>query len=112
MTAWGRQRPTGPSASDLHRLGNCERIFELDSKVAHGAVHFRVTEQELHRPQVAGLPLNLRDCGSSHGMCAIDARLKSDGGYPLTDEPGILPRRDMQFFVESSRPEMFRSDHM
>lgn len=41
-------------------------------------------------------------------MDDVGARLETDGGYPVPDEASILPRRNVQSFVEPSRPEMLR----
>ena len=75
----GPAATAGPHCSDFYRLGDRERIFEFDAEVTHRAVHLRVAKKELHRPQVAGLLIYVRDLRAPHGIGAIRARLKANG---------------------------------
>ena len=47
-----------PSISDISLFRYCESIIDFDAEVPDGALDFRVTEQKLHRPQVAGAPID------------------------------------------------------
>src|SRR6516225_2843546 len=40
-------------------LRDADRIVDLDTEISDGAFQLRVTEQQLHGPQVAGLSINL-----------------------------------------------------
>jgi hypothetical protein len=46
-------------------LGDAERVVDLDTKVTDGAFELCVPKQELNRPQIAGLLVNLRGLGSA-----------------------------------------------
>ena len=48
-----RQSPAGRPASYLCVLGESERILDVHPEVAHRALDFGVTQEQLHRPQVA-----------------------------------------------------------
>lgn len=51
--------------SELDLLGEPERVIYFHAEVANGRLDLRVTEQQLDRSQVAGLPIELSDLGSS-----------------------------------------------
>ena len=56
-------REAGPPTGfglEFHLLGDAERVVDLDTKVTDGAFELCVPEQELNRPQIAGLLVNLR----------------------------------------------------
>ncbi len=58
---FGAARSERPVGSDLDRFGDGECVFELHAEVAHSAIHFGVTEKQLHGSQVARLPIDLSD---------------------------------------------------
>ena len=39
-----------------------ERILDVNAEVAHGALNIRMSEQDLHGPQVAGLLVDDPEC--------------------------------------------------
>ena len=45
--------------SEFDLLGDAERVVDLDPEIANGAFQLGVTEQKLHRPQIAGLAIDL-----------------------------------------------------
>src|SRR6056297_33386 len=100
-----------PGRSDLYRLRDRKGVLKLDTKVADGAVHLGMAQQKLDRAQVAGLPVDLRDLGPAHRVGAVGTWLEADGRNPVSHEPGVLARRNVQPFVEASGPEVFRPDH-
>ena len=53
--------PPEPSANASNV--DTQRVIEFDAKVSDGAIHFGVAEQELDRPEIAGLPLDQRSLG-------------------------------------------------
>jgi hypothetical protein len=57
--------------SQFYLLGNAERVIHFDSEIADGALQLRVPQQKLHRPEVAGLSVNLRGLRSPHRMRAV-----------------------------------------
>ena len=46
--------------SDLSLLRQLERVVDLDAEIPDGARQLRVTEQDLHRPQVFRPPIDQR----------------------------------------------------
>ena len=54
-----------PQLSDLDLLGDCQGIIYFDAEIADGAFDLRMPEQELHGPQVAGLPVDQGCLGSA-----------------------------------------------
>jgi len=107
----GPPLPRRPIASDFNGFRDGERVFQLDAKISHRAVHLGVPKQQLHGAEIAGLTLDLRDLGPAHRMGAIGCWLQPDRCDPISDQPGILTGRDVQPFVEAARPQMFRPDH-
>lgn len=79
----------------LNLLRDSQRVVYLDAQVSDGAFEFRVTEQNLDRPKIAGLFINLRSLCSPHGMGAICAGVEPDGRHPSVNDPSILPCRQM-----------------
>jgi hypothetical protein len=61
-----RNRPL-PSRQPLEidSLRQAKRVIYFDAEVANGRLDLRVTEQQLDCPQVASLPIELCDLGSS-----------------------------------------------
>ena len=55
----GRPLPSA-KRSDVDPLCDAEGVIEFDAKVTNRAVHLCVTEQELNRAQIAGLPVDQR----------------------------------------------------
>ena len=57
--------PPEPSAnaSNVDTLCDSQSVIEFDAKISDGAIHFGVTEQELNRPEITGLPINQRSLG-------------------------------------------------
>ena len=110
-SAKGRAATDRPGFSELHRFSDGESIFELDTEVAHSAIHLRLAEQEVHSAEVASLAIYLRHLGSPHGLSAIGAWLETDRSHPVPHEAGVLPCRDMSAFVKAPGPEVFGPDH-
>lgn len=42
----------------FRRVRERERIFDLDAQVAKGGLNLRMTEQDMHSPEVTGLLVN------------------------------------------------------
>lgn len=88
-----------------------QSILDVDTEIAHRAVHLRMAKQQLDRPQVSGLLVDLRHLGSPHRMCTVGARLQSDRYNPSPDDPGILSRRQMRTAMDSAGPKELQADH-
>ena len=97
--------------SQINGLRDGQCIIDLDPEVSDGAVHLRMTEEQLHGPRVAGLLVNLCDLRPPHGMRAVAADLQSDRADPLAKKSGILARRHVGPVVEPARPEILHSGH-
>ncbi len=61
----GRARQLCPGTSDLDFLGDLNGIVNLDAKIPNRALDLRVAQQQLHRAQVAGSPIDKRRLGST-----------------------------------------------
>jgi hypothetical protein len=80
-TKWiGQSRPLRPGNSDVHLFRYGEGIINLNAKVTDRALDLPVSEQELHRAQIAGKVAFVRHsewvpnkCGSSP-MLAIHSK--------------------------------------
>ena len=66
-----------PGCSNLNFFRNGKRIFEFDAQVARGAVHFRMAQQELDCPQVAGFLVDLRNLGPPHRVGSVSCRFQA-----------------------------------
>jgi len=85
----GRAGPLCPRSSDVDFFGDLKGIVDFDT---NGAFNFRMTQQELHRAQVAGPAIDQRRLGSPQGMRGELAWFETDAADPLGYEPSILPR--------------------
>lgn len=90
----GDHRPS-PMVSNLqfNLLGNPEGIVHLHTQVSDGAFEFCVTKQNLDGSEIARLLVNLCRLGPPHGVGAIGAGFKANGGDPPVDNPSVLPGR-------------------
>ena len=69
-----------PRPSDVDRFSDAQGVFEFDAQISNRAVHLRVTEQELHRAQIAGLSVDLRRLGAPQRVRAVPL-----GSRPIAD---------------------------
>jgi hypothetical protein len=53
-----RAGPLCPGSSDVHLLGDSECVIDLDPEIADRALDLPVAQQELHRPEIAGSPVD------------------------------------------------------
>lgn len=72
--------------------GQTERVLDVDAQVPDRAVELGVTEQDLHRAQVAGLPIDERHLGAPERIRAIGRRLEADLYQPPLQELRVLAR--------------------
>jgi hypothetical protein len=54
-----------PQNSDVNLFCYREGVIDLDPKIADGAFDFRMTQQELDRPQIASSPIYEGSFGSA-----------------------------------------------
>ena len=54
-----------PGISDIDLLCDLKGIVDLDTKIPHGTFNLRMAEQELHRAQVPGSPIDQCRLGST-----------------------------------------------
>lgn len=60
----GARRPLPLSPSKVNLLGKRQGVIDLHTEVANGAFELGVSQKELNRAQVAGLPVDHRHLGS------------------------------------------------
>jgi hypothetical protein len=84
-------------------LSEGERVLNVHAEIARRALDLSVTQQQLHRPQVAGGLVDDRGLGPTERVRAIIFAPQSDRSHPLVDQPGILPRADVRRSVGSAR---------
>src|SRR5688572_2033096 len=92
--------PTGwrgrSSQSEFDLLGDAESVIYLDPEITDRTLQLRMAEQQLHGPQIAGLPVNLRRLRLAHRMCAEGRSVETGPLYPLVDDACILACRQMR----------------
>jgi len=57
----------------LRLLCHFQRVVDLDAQVPHSALQFRVTEQQLHDPQILGLSVDQRCLSTAHRVGSVRA---------------------------------------
>lgn len=73
-------------------LNHAQRIFQLNTKVAHCAIHPQSPMQKLSSGSVARSAVDLRSLGPAECIGAIGARLQPDCYPPILAPPTVLPR--------------------
>ena len=54
-TLWDGQSTSAlPPGSDVNLFRDSERVFDLDTKISNSALHFRMSQEQLHRPEITG----------------------------------------------------------
>lgn len=53
----GRKCRFRPGSSDIHLLCDGQRVVNLDAEVANRTLDFGVAQEQLHRPQSSGAPV-------------------------------------------------------
>jgi hypothetical protein len=89
----GRARQLCPGTSDVDFLGDFNGVVNLHAKVTDCALDLGVAEQQLDGPQVSGSPIDQRGLGSAQRVCAELEGIEANAAYPLTDQAGVLSRR-------------------
>lgn len=84
-------------------LGEGERVLDVHPEIAHRALDLGVTQEQLHRPQIAGCLVDDRRLGPGKRVRAIVLAPQPDCCHPLVHEPGILPSADMVRVVGATR---------
>ena len=75
--------------SELDLFRDAERI--LDAEVANGAFQLCVPEEQLDRPQVAGLLVNLRHLCSLHRVRPISRAIETGAFNLAVDDTSVVP---------------------
>src|SRR5215510_4734789 len=101
----GRACPLCPSTSDVNLFRYCDRIVDLDAKIAHRTLDLSVTEQELDGPQVAGAPVDLRRLRPSQRMRPEQPRIEPDAADPFGYKPRVLACRHAATAVSAARKQ-------
>jgi hypothetical protein len=89
----GRACPFCPGRSDVDLFGYGQRIVDLDTEISDGAFDLGVSEQNLHRSQIACASIDQRGLGSSKRMGTKAIWVEPDAGDPTGDEARVLPGR-------------------
>src|SRR3954453_16236797 len=90
-----RLSPTDRPASNLCVLGEGERVFDVHPEVAHGALDLCMTQEQLHRSQVARSFVDDRCLGPPERVRPILLATQPDRSHPLVYQPGILPSAEV-----------------
>ena len=88
-----------PVPSDFGPLGQLQGVFDINAKIADSALDLGMTEQDLHRAQVARRLVDDRGFGASKGVSTVILGLEADADDPLANEAGILPRAHVPHIV-------------
>jgi hypothetical protein len=95
-----------PVRLELDLLRDAKRIVDLDAEVANSAFELRVPEQQLHRPQVAGLLVNLRHLRSPQRVRLISRAIEAGAFNPAMDNTSVLSCRDVRLIVKTAWEEV------
>ncbi len=82
--------------SEIELFGDGEGVVNLDAEIPDSAFELAMAEQELNRPQIARLPIDLSCFGAAHRMRSVGRAVEASLGHPSMDEAGILPGREMR----------------
>ncbi len=77
---------------DVDALGYAQSIFQFDTKIAHRAIDFGVTKEQLHRAKVASLTIDLGSLCSAERVCTVSTRLQTNRLHPVADKSTVLAR--------------------
>ena len=83
--------------------------IDLDAEIANSAFKLRVTEKQLHRPQIPRLFVNLRNLSSQHRMHTVCQTVKRGAAYPPANNPCVLPRRNVRLALEPAGKQISRT---
>jgi hypothetical protein len=86
----------------FNSLRDAERVINLDPEITHGALQLRVTKQQLHCPQIAGLLVNLFRLRSAQRVRAVCRAIEPGAVRPSVDDAGVLPRRQVWLSPETA----------
>ncbi len=70
---------------NLGLLRNLQCIVNFDAEIPHRAFKLGMPEQQLHRPQVLGPPINQGRLCPPHGVGSIGSRVKAHRFDPAFD---------------------------
>ena len=71
---WRTAHAVRQRGSNVDLLGDAQSVFQLNAKVAHSAVHFGVTKEQLNCAKIASLSVNFGRFRPAKRMGAIPAR--------------------------------------
>ena len=77
--------------SDLDAFSEDKSVLHVDPEIPYGILDLGMAQQDLHRTQISGRPVNHGRLGAAHGMGAVVFTPQPDRGDPLIDEASILP---------------------
>lgn len=88
-----RQDSLPPSKlSEVNLLGKDERVVDFDTEVSHCALEFRVPEQQLTGPDIAGAFVDERHLRSPQTVGPVICGVEADQSYPTINEPAVFAR--------------------
>src|SRR6516225_8215144 len=89
----GRACPLCPGTSDINLFCYRERVVDLDTEIAYGALDFRVAEQELDGPKISPAPVDQGRLRPSQRMRPEQPRIEPDATNPFADQARVLACR-------------------
>src|SRR5262245_19683425 len=89
----GRACPLCPGTSDINLFCYHERVVDLNTEIAYGALDFRVAEQELDGPRISRAPVDQGRLRSSQRMRPEQPRIEPDAANPFADQARVLACR-------------------
>src|SRR6516165_8011913 len=100
------QEPQTCTRLKFDLLRDAERVINLDPEITHGALQLRVTKQQLHRSQVAGLLVNLCRLRSAQIVRPVCRAVEPGAVRPSMDDAGVLPRRQVWLSPQTAREQI------
>src|SRR5262245_63995147 len=88
----GRACPLCPGTSDINLFCYRERVVDLDTEIAYGALDFRVAEQ-VDGPKISRAPIDQGRLRPSQRMRPEQPRIEPDATNPFADQARVLACR-------------------
>jgi hypothetical protein len=89
----GRACSLCPGTSDINLFCYRERIVDLNTEIAYGALDFRVAEQELDGSKISRAPVDQGRLRPSQRMGPEQPRIEPDAANPFGDQARVLAGR-------------------
>ena len=77
--------------SDLSAFSQFQSVLHVNAQIAHRAVDFGMTEEDLNGAEIASRLVDDRCFRAPERVRPVILSRKADADHPLVNEPGVLP---------------------